>query len=270
MPRFAANLSMMFPELPFLERFGAAKRAGFQAVEFMFPYEHPAEAIAEQLAAHDLAQVLFNLPPGDWANGERGIACLPDRGAEFEDGVARAVEYATQLRCPRLNCLAGIPTDQISAARARDLLLERVRFAANFAAPAGIALLIEPLNSIDVPGFFLTRNDEVADILAALPGVANVALQFDAYHTHMMGGDVVAEFAKHQKILGHVQVSDVPGRHEPGSGEIDFAAFFGALDARNYDGWVGCEYRPKGETLAGLTWLKRFSACVDDGPMTRK
>lgn len=270
MPRFAANLSMMFPELPFLERFGAAQRAGFQAVEFMFPYEHPASAIAEQLEAHDLLQVLFNLPPGDWSKGERGLACLPDRGPEFEDGVGRAVEYATALRCPRLNCLSGIRSDRITPSQGQELLLERVRFAANFAASAGITLMIEPLNSIDVPGFFLARNDEVAAILSTLSDVPNVALQFDAYHTHMMGEDVVAAFDKHQKILGHVQVSDVPGRHEPGSGEIDFAAFFAALDARNYDGWVGCEYRPKGETLAGLGWLKRYSACFDDSPMTRK
>lgn len=261
MPRFAANLSTMFPELPFLERFGAARRAGFRAVEFMFPYEHPASVLAEQLAAHDLVQVLFNLPPGDWSKGERGLACVPDRGAEFEDGVGRALDYAKALRCPRLNCLSGIESDRITPARSRDLLLERVRFAANFVAPAGIALLIEPLNSIDVPGFFLPRNDAVAGIIEALPDVANVALQFDAYHTHMMGGDVVAEFAKYRKILGHVQVSDVPGRHEPGSGEIDFEAFFGALDAAEYDGWVGCEYRPKGKTVAGLGWLKRFSAC---------
>jgi len=253
MPKFAANLSMLFTEAPFLERFERAARAGFRAVECQFPYEAPAAEIRARLDAHGLEMVLHNLPAGDWAAGERGIACLPGRVDEFRAGVARAVEYARVLGVPRLNCLAGIaPAD---AALAHRTLVDNLRFAARELAGAGLALLLEPINTFDVPGFFVCRTAQALALLDEV-GAGNAFVQFDAYHAQRMEGGLEATLRAHLPRIGHVQVADHPGRHEPGTGEIDFETLFDTLDRLGYAGRIGCEYRPARATEAGLAWLR--------------
>jgi len=258
MPRFAANLSMLFNEVDFLDRFGLAAKAGFRGVEYLFPYAYPASALAERLGAHGLEQVLHNLPAGDWAKGERGIACHPDRVGEFRDGVGLALEYARALRCPRLNCLAGIAPPGIPPERLRETLVTNLRFAAAEAAKAGIELLVEAINTRDIPGFYVCHTSQALAVLDAV-GAPNARLQYDVYHMQVMEGDLARTLEANLPRIGHVQIADNPGRHEPGTGEIHFPFLFAHLDRIGYRGWVGCEYKPATTTEAGLGWLSRLS-----------
>jgi len=256
MPRFCANLSLLFTEHPFAERWAAAARAGFRGVECHFPYAEPADLLAGELRRNGLEQVLFNLPPGDWAAGERGIACQPDRVAEFEDGVGRAIEYARALGCRRINCLAGIAPAGAERAELLSVMEGNLRFAARALARESIELLVEPINDRDMPGFLLNRS---ADTLALIErvGEANVKLQYDVYHMQIMEGDLARTLQRELPRIGHVQIADNPGRHEPGSGEINYPFLFDWLDRIGYTGWVSAEYIPAGDTAAGLGWLPR-------------
>ena len=257
MPRFAANLSMMFNEVSFLDRFGAARRAGFEAVEFLFPYEHRAEEVRERLDGAGLACVLFNMPPGDWAAGERGLACLPGRQGEFREGVARALDYAHALGCPLLHCMAGMAPPESASGSAAALYADNLAWAAEQASGSGVRLAIEPINQRDMPGYFLRTTGQAADIIEVL-GSGRVGLQLDLYHCQVSEGDLTRHMERLMPVTVHIQVADVPGRHEPGTGEIAWDWVFGQLDALGYQGWVGCEYRPAGETVAGLGWRNRY------------
>ncbi len=255
MPRFAANLSFLFTEYPFPERFARAAAAGFRAVECLFPYEYRPEDLAIWLAAASLECALFNLPPGDWAAGERGLACLPGRDDEFEQGIEQAARYVAALNCRQVHCLAGLRPAGEDEAALRVRYIARLRRAADRFAPHGVIVLIEPINSrIDMPGYWL---DSPAKALALLDDIdrPNVRLQLDLYHAHVATGDAGIWLDQAAGRLGHVQIADYPGRHEPGTGEIDFARLLARLDALGYSGWVGCEYRPAGSTEDGLCWL---------------
>lgn len=255
MPRFAANLSLLFTELPFLDRFAAARDAGFQGVEFLFPYQWPVEQLRRALDAAGLPLVLFNLPPGDWTAGERGIAAVPGREAEFREGLALALEYAEALDCPRLHCMAGVADDCTGRDAALDVFADNLRFAADLAAEHGKILTLEPINSqVDIPGYLLDSLDGALQLIGRV-GRGNLRLQYDAYHLWVMGEDPLSSLSRCWPHIEHVQFSDAPGRHEPGSGVIPLAAFFAELDRRGYQGWVSAEYRPAGETTAGLGWL---------------
>ncbi|WP_129141276.1 hydroxypyruvate isomerase [Modicisalibacter coralii] len=254
MPRFAANLSMLFTEEEFLDRFEAAADAGFKGVEYLFPYDYPAADIKQRLDDHGLTQVLFNLPAGDWAAGERGIACHPDRIEEFRAGVDRAIEYAKVLGNTQVNCLAGIRPEGVSDADARRTLVENLRFAAGKLADAGIRLIAEPINTRDIPGFFLNRTEQALAIFDEV-GSRNLKLQYDIYHMQIMEGDLAPTIEKHLDRIAHVQLADNPGRHEPGTGEINYPFLFAHLDRLGYDGWIGCEYKPATTTREGLGWL---------------
>lgn len=255
MPRFAANLSFLFTERPFLERFAAARTAGFAAVEFHFPYEHDRAALAEVVLTSGLEVVLFNLPAGDWAAGERGIACHPRRIAEFQDGVGRAIDYARLLGCPRLNCLAGIAPGDVSPQKAHETLVENLRFAAAVTARAGIELVVEPLNSRDTPGFLVTTTRAGLALIGAV-GSDNLRLQYDVYHAQVMEGDLARTLQEHLPQIGHIQLADNPGRHQPGTGEINFPFLLKHLDRIGYAGWVGCEYKPSGRSEDSFGWLE--------------
>ncbi len=259
MPRFAANLTMLFTELPFLDRFEAAAKADFKAVEFLFPYAFEFEDIQSRLLANDLTVVLHNLPAGDWHAGERGIACLPDRVAEFRDGVATAVRYATALGVSQLNCLAGIAPAGADEALIRRTFVDNLRYAATQLGAAGLNLLIEPINTKDIAGFYLNRTDQALDILNEV-GATNARVQYDIYHAQRTEGELGATLAKHLARIGHIQLADNPGRHEPGTGEINYAWLFKHLDAIGYGGWIGCEYKPATTTTAGLGWRERLAA----------
>lgn len=259
MPRFAANLSMMFTEVPFLERFARAKAAGFEAVEFLFPYEFPQDEVAAALKEQGLTQALFNMPPGDWTQGERGIAALPGRQDEFHAAVARALEYAEALDCERLHCMAGIIPDGVDPAQAEVVYMENLAYAAAELSAAGRTLLIEPLNHRDAPGYLLTRQDHARGIIER-SHLANLRLQFDIYHCQIVHGDLIRWMETLMPLIGHVQIADVPERHEPGTGEINYVNVLAALDRLGYGGWVGCEYRPAAGTEAGLGWMESMSA----------
>lgn len=258
MPQFAANLTMLYNELPFLDRFAAAARSGFQAVEFLFPYDFAAEEIAQRLKDHRLQLVLHNLPAGNWAGGERGIACHPDRISEFRDGVQKALEYATVLKPPRINALAGILPAGVNPNDAQKTLVANLRFAANKLGERGIQLVMEPINTFDIPGFFVNRT---AQALAIMDEVAssNLYLQYDIYHAQRMEGELAATMKQHLARIGHIQLADNPARNEPGTGEINYGFLFDQLDALGYSGHIGCEYKPKdsspGGTQAGLGWV---------------
>ncbi|MBC7282305.1 2-oxo-tetronate isomerase [Hoeflea sp.] len=256
MPRFAANLSMMFTEHAFPDRFEAAAAAGFEAVEFLFPYEYPARDIAARRVGAGLEQALFNLPPGDWARGERGLAALPERKAEFRQSVRTALDYAAVIGAPRLHMMAGLADPGRSPHRAayRDSLA----FAADAAAERGVEVLIEPINGRDMPGYFLHDFDYAADLIADL-GRENIKLQFDIYHRQILCGDVIRGLEDLLPIIGHVQIASVPHRNEPGLGELDDFRVLRALDDLGYQGFVGCEYRPSGATLDGLGWMSKVS-----------
>jgi hydroxypyruvate isomerase len=254
MPRFAANLSMLFTEVDFIDRFAAAARAGFRAVECQFPYAEPAETIAAQLHEHDLQMVLHNLPAGNWAAGERGIACHPDRVDEFRVGVAQAIAYATVLGCPQLNCLAGIAPAGVPEDVVRDTFIANLRFAASEMKAVGLRLLLEPINTFDIPGFYVSRTDQALELIDAV-GADNLYLQYDVYHAQRMEGELGNTLVRHLPRIAHIQIADNPGRHEPGTGEINYAWLFRHLDAIGYQGWVGCEYKPATTTEAGLGWM---------------
>ena len=255
MPRFAANLSMMFTEYDFLDRFAAAADAGFKAVEYLFPYDYAADELARRLEAAGLEQALFNLPPGDWAKAERGLAALAGREADFARAIDQAIAYAKVLRCPKLHAMAGILAPDADRVQARRTYVANLRLAAAKAAEAGITLLIEPINTRDIPGYFLNRPSEARAVIEEV-GASNLALQFDVYHCQIMVGDLATQIRQHADITGHVQIAGVPERHEPDVGEINYPYLFDVIDRTGYAGWIGCEYRPKGETADGLDWLK--------------
>ena len=265
MPRFAANLSMLFTGQPFLERFAAARAAGFEAVECQFPYDWDPGAIAAQLQLHRLRMVLHNLPGGNTAAGERGIACHPGRIDEFRAGVDRGIRYAQALGCPQLNCLAGIRPEGVAADAAQACLVANLRFAAAAAGQAGLRLLTEPINHFDVPGFFLTTMDQGAALLDAV-GSDNLYLQYDLYHAQRMRGELAATAERYLGRIAHIQIADNPGRHEPGTGEIQHDFLFRHLDAIGYTGWIGCEYAPLGDTLEGLGWMRPWTVQAAPGP----
>lgn len=255
MPRFAANLSMMFTDMPFLERFGRAAAAGFEAVEFLFPYEQPAEAIAAELERHGLVQALFNLPPGDFARGERGIASLPGREAEFREGVETALRYARATGCKTLHAMAGLLPAGADRARHDEVYASNLRYAARRCAEHGITLVIEPINTRDIPGYFLNYQRQARDIVERV-GEANLKLQLDLYHCQIMEGDLARHIEAYADITAHVQIAGVPERHEPDLGEINYPYLFDVLDRVGYAGWVGCEYRPRGRAEDGLGWFQ--------------
>ncbi len=255
MPRFAANLSMLFTEVPLLERFERAARAGFTSVEMQFPYEAPAAALREKLLAHRLTMVLHNLPAGDWAAGDRGIACDPARIEEFRAGVPRGIDYATTLGVMQLNCLSGKAPAGVDDALVRRTFVDNLRFAANALKEVGLKLLIEPINNFDVPGFWLNRTALAISVLNEV-GADNAFVQYDIYHAQRYEGELAATMSKYLARIGHIQVADNPGRNEPGTGEISYAFLFAHLDRIGYRGFVGCEYKPAGSTEAGLGWLE--------------
>lgn len=255
MPRFAANLTMLFNEVDFIDRFRAAAEAGFQAVEFLFPYAHASEEIAARLRAHRLECVLHNLPAGNWEAGERGIACHPDRITEFEASVVRALHYATGLGVKQVNCLAGIVPAGVSPQAAHGTFVRNLCYAAAALKAAGIRVLIEPINSFDIPGFFLTHSQQAIDIIAET-GSDNVYLQYDIYHMQRMEGELANTIKRFLPKIAHLQLADNPGRHEPGTGEINYGYLFATLDAIGYAGWIGCEYKPATTTQAGLSWMR--------------
>ncbi|MDO9361049.1 MAG: hydroxypyruvate isomerase [Polaromonas sp.] len=259
MPKFAANLTMLFTELPFMDRFAAARAAGFAAVEYLFPYDYSKEELKAALKMHGLKQVLHNLPAGDWAAGERGIACHAGRTAEFREGVNRAIDYATALGCPQVNCLAGKLPEGASVAQAHATLVANLRFASSALAAAGIRLLIEPINTFDIPGFFLSRTDQALAILDEVAS-SNLFVQYDIYHAQRMEGELGSTLTKHLPRIGHIQLADNPGRNEPGTGEINYPWLFQHIDEAGYGGWIGCEYKPKTSTVSGLGWMERAAA----------
>ncbi|UNK38089.1 hydroxypyruvate isomerase [Shinella sp. H4-D48] len=254
MPKFAANLTMLFNEVPFMERFALAAKAGFEAVEYLFPYDFDREALRAALDLHGLTQVLHNLPAGNWAGGERGIAVLPDRIDEFRRGVATAIDYATALGCKQVNCLSGIAPVGVSDDVLRNTFVSNLRLAADEFEKHGIRLLIEPINRFDIPGFYLNTPDQAASVIAEV-GSGNLFIQYDLYHQQRTEGELIGTFRKHQAKIAHIQLADNPGRNEPGTGEIAWPFVFRTLDALGYDGWIGCEYKPRTTTAEGLGWL---------------
>ncbi|MEO0317217.1 MAG: hydroxypyruvate isomerase [Pseudomonadota bacterium] len=255
MPKFAANLTMMFNEVPFLQRFDAAANAGFTACEFLFPYEHAPHEVATALQASGMQNVLFNLSPGDWSKGERGLAGLPGREAEFRDSVATAIAYAQALGTQRLHAMSGIRAEGVTHEDYVATVVPNLRYACDQLAPHGITLLIEPINTRDMPGYLLSLQADAHDLLARV-GRPNLKVQMDFYHVQIMEGDVATKFRHWQKDIGHIQIASVPARHEPDEGELNYRWLFKLLDELGYDGWVGCEYRPRAGTLDGLAWMR--------------
>jgi len=256
-PKFAANLSFIFQEMGFLDRFAAAAACGFKAVEYLTPYEHPPEVIAEQLRRHGLEQALFNLPPGDWAAGERGIAALRGREQEFRDGVEQALVYAKATRCRLLHAMAGLLPESHDRAEAERVYLANLQHAADRLAAEGLTLVIEPINTRDIPGYFLNTTTQAMSVIERV-GRPNLKLQLDLYHVQIMEGDLAHRVRALFDHYPHVQIAGNPGRHEPDIGEINYPYLFDLLDELGYAGWIGCEYRPKGETRAGLGWARRY------------
>jgi hydroxypyruvate isomerase len=254
-PKFAANLTMLFNEVGFLDRFEAAAKAGFKGVEYLFPYDFPADELAAKLKAYGLTQVLHNLPAGDWAGGERGIAVFPDRVEEFKAGVDKAIAYATTLGCKQVNCLVGIPKG-IDAATAHKTVVENLKYAAPKLKDAGIKLLIEAINTRDIPGFFLTSTKQALAIIEEV-GSDNVFVQYDIYHMQIMEGDLARTIEANLAKIAHIQLADNPGRNEPGTGEINYPFLYDFIDRIGYQGWIGAEYKPKTDTVAGLGWLPK-------------
>jgi len=257
MPRFAANLTLMYGEHAFLDRFEAARADGFEAVEYLFPYEHAPQVLAAALQAHGLRQVLFNAPPGDWAAGDRGLACMPGREADFRGAIAQALEYAQALSVPCIHVMAGLALADAERARQQQVYLSNLAWAAQQARPLGVDLLIEPINRRDMPGYFLNRQDHAHDIVAEV-GAPNLKVQFDLYHCQIVEGDLAAKLRQYLPTgrVGHMQIAGVPDRHEPDLGELNYPYLFELIDALGYEGYVGAEYRPRGGTSAGLGWLR--------------
>jgi hydroxypyruvate isomerase len=260
MPKFCANLTMLFNEVDFMDRFEKAAKAGFKGVEYLFPYAYPKEQLAEKLGTYGLVQALHNLPAGDWAKGERGIACLPGREGEFQEGVGKAIAYAKALKCPQVNCLAGLTPAGVPADKVRQTLVANLRFAAAALAKEGIRLLVESLNDKDVPGFYLVRTADALGLIKEV-GSANVFYQYDVYHMQIMEGNLTKTIQANLAQIAHIQIADNPGRNEPGTGEINYPYLFKAIDAAGYTGWIGCEYKPAGKTEDGLGWIKSTCGC---------
>ncbi len=255
MPKFCANLSFLFTDVPFPERFSRAASAGFGGVEFMSPYEYSEQDVASWLAAGGLELVLFNLPAGDWAAGDRGLACLPERQEEFRASVEQASSYALALNCSRLHCLAGLPGSSLPEALIRDTYVENLRYCADRFAETGRQVMIEPINSrVDMPGYWLDTPSKAFVLLKEIDR-PNVRVQLDLYHAQIMAGDLMRTLEKHLPRIGHIQIADNPGRNEPGTGEINYPFIFRRLDELAYEGWVGCEYKPKAGTEEGLAWM---------------
>jgi hydroxypyruvate isomerase len=258
MPKFCANLTLLYNEHDFLERFGAAARAGFKGVEYLFPYDYDKHQLAELLNRHKLVQVLHNLPAGDWAKGERGIACHPNRVSEFQAGVETTIDYAATLGCTQVNCLAGLTPNNVASEKVRETFVSNLKFAAPKFQAAGIKLLIEPINSVrDMPGFYLDHSQQALDIIRDV-GSDNLFLQYDIYHMQIMEGDLAATIEKNLAMIPHMQLADNPGRHEPGTGEIHYPFLFDFIDKLGYEGWIGCEYKPLSTTDAGLGWVRKW------------
>ena len=264
MPRFAANLSMLYNDLDFLDRYAAAARDGFKAVEFLFPYAYEPSVLRARLKEHGLQQVLFNAPPGDGDAGERGIACVPGREAEFRAGIERAIDYAQALECPRIHVMAGIVPANADAAAVHATYVSNLRIAARLAAVHGIQLMLEPINGRDMPGFFLSRQDQAHALITEI-GEANIRVQMDLYHCQIVEGDLAAKIRQYlpSGLVGHIQIAGVPERHEPDVGEINYPYLFDLMDSLGFEGWVGCEYKPaRGAaphaTRDGLGWLQRW------------
>lgn len=257
MIRFDANLSMLFTELDFMDRFDAAAKAGFKGVEYLFPYAFPPEQLRQKLDDNGLQQVLFNMPAGDWEQGERGIACHPDRIEEFQAGVASALDYAQVLGNRRINCLAGIVPAGVDKETAEATFVANLKFAAAALEQAGIKLVMEAINTRDIPGFLLNNTNQARAIRERV-GSANLALQYDIYHMQIMEGDLARTIEANLDVIGHMQLADNPGRHEPGTGEINYPYLLRRIDALGYDGWIGCEYKPVETTEAGLGWLRDY------------
>lgn len=255
MPRFSANLSMLYPELPFMERFGAAAADGFEAVEYVGAYDQDPAALKSLLGQHGLTQALFNLPAGNWVAGERGIGCHPDRVDDFRQSIDTAIEYAEATDCVQVNCLVGIAPAGADRSTLESVLVDNLRYAAPRLADRGIKLLLEPINTRDIPGFLVNSTDDYERIAAAV-GHPNLYLQYDFYHMQVVQGDLIPTFKRLQSRIAHVQIADNPGRNEPGTGEINYPNIFKALDEADYIGWVGAEYKPKAGTSQGLSWLK--------------
>ncbi len=258
MPKFAANLTMMFNEVPFMERFAAAAQAGFAGVEFLFPYDHAAEDIARELQENSLQNVLFNMPPGDWTAGERGMASIPGRETEFRDGVAKALGYAKVLGTPCLHLMAGLLPDGADCARHRAVYVDNVRYACEEAAKHGITVLLEPINARDIPGYFLNTQAEAHAIREEV-GSSNLKIQMDFYHVQIMEGDIAMKVRRYLPHIGHIQIASVPERNEPDTGEVNYPYLFALLDELHYDAWIGCEYRPAKGTLEGLNWMQAYA-----------
>jgi len=257
MPKFCANLSMLYGEVDFLARFQAAAEDGFKGVEYLFPYDFGKDELVDQLGKNGLVQVLHNLPAGDWGAGERGIAVLPDRVGEFQDGVGRAIEYATALGCKQVNCLAGISPQGVDSDAVRETLVANLGFAAEKLAGAGIRLLVEAINTRDIPGFYVCGTQQTLDLIDAT-GSENIAVQYDIYHMQIMEGDLAPTIEANLDRIAHLQLADNPGRNEPGTGEINYPFLFEYIDRIGYQGWIGCEYKPRATTREGLGWLKPY------------
>jgi len=257
MPKLAANITVMFNEVEFLDRFAAAASAGFKGVEFLFPYDYDPLVLKRKLAENGLTQVLHNLPAGNWSAGERGIGCHPDRITEFEEGVDNAIGYAMTLGCKQLNCLAGVRPSGLDPMEARETFIRNLQFAAPRLKAAGIKLLIEAINTRDIPGFFLSNTQQAVDIITVV-GSDNLFVQYDIYHMQIMEGDLAMTIDKHLKLIPHMQLADTPGRHEPGTGEINYGFLLSHIDEVGYQGWIGCEYKPAGKTTDGLAWAQPY------------
>jgi hydroxypyruvate isomerase len=256
-PKFSANLSFLYQDVAFLDRFSAAAKDGFGAVEYLDPYAEPKAKVAETLKTTGLKQALFNVPSGDWAGGERGIACLPDRIEEFRSGVSLALDYAKALVCPQVNVISGLVPKGADLGAFESVLVENLKYAAPRCADVGVKLLIEPINLRDIPGFFVSTTDHAERILEKV-GSDNLYIQYDFYHMQIMQGDLIPTFSRLKEKIAHVQIADNPGRNEPGTGEINYAFILSELDRLGYDGWVGCEYKPKAGTSEGLGWMKPY------------
>lgn len=255
MAKLAANLTMLYGEHPLAERFACAKSAGFEGVEILFPYDVPAEEIAAALDRQGLVQVLINLPPGNWDAGERGLACLPGRRGEFQDNVGIAIDYAKILGKPKLHCMAGIPPTGCDPQTAQRQFIENLQFATQACAAENITVTIEPLNTFDVPGYFLNGSQQALQVIGQV-GAENLFLQYDIYHMHRMGDDLCDFVNRHIGSIGHFQIAGHPGRHEPDNGEVPYRQVLAAIEKSAYDGWIGCEYSPASTTEAGLTWAR--------------
>lgn len=257
MPKLAANLSWLFTELDFRDRFAAAAGAGFKGVECLFPYDHAAADVAALLNAHGLEQVLINAPPGDWDNGERGLGCLPGRQDDFRESLEIALTYAGKIGCTRVHAMAGIAPDGIDPKRSHDLFVENLARAAEMSGRAGIRVMIEPINTVDMPGYYLSHPDQAARLIADVAS-PHLGLQFDVYHAAMLGLDLAEHIKRHFPVIGHFQIAGHPGRGEPVDCDIDFQALFDLIDGLGYGGWIGCEYRPRGGTTDGLGWARSY------------